>query len=268
MKQTPVILLATLAFALAGMLCGADEAPIPLPRAHAHNDYLHERPLLDALEHGFCSIEADVWLVDGQLLVAHDRDQVDPARTLQGLYLDPLLERVRRNGGRVYPGGPEVILLVDIKSEGKATYGVLRSLLAKYEEMVSTYTAQGFNERSVRVIVSGNRPRSIMQRETLHYAGYDGRLRDLDSDASAAFIPLISGAWPSTFTWNGQGPMPKDERKTLRDIVARAHAKGRKVRFWAIPDNPEFYDQLLKAGVDLINADNLPGLRDYLLRKS
>ena len=33
-----------------------------LPRAHAHNDYMHERPLYDALSHGFGSIEADVFL--------------------------------------------------------------------------------------------------------------------------------------------------------------------------------------------------------------
>ena len=40
----------------------------PLARAHAHNDYLHERPLLDALDHGFTSVEADIFLVDGKLL--------------------------------------------------------------------------------------------------------------------------------------------------------------------------------------------------------
>src|SRR5436305_12662245 len=89
----------------------------PLPHAHAHNDYEHKRPLFDALECGFCSVEADIWLVDGKLLVAHDRNQVKPERTLQALYLDPLRERARRNGGRVYPNGPEVILLVDVKSD-------------------------------------------------------------------------------------------------------------------------------------------------------
>ena len=57
------------------------EVPTPLTRAHAHNDYLHARPLLDALDHGFCSVEADIYLVDGQLLVAHDRNKVDPRRT-------------------------------------------------------------------------------------------------------------------------------------------------------------------------------------------
>lgn len=37
----------------------------PLAQAHAHNDYEHTRPLHDALDHSFTSVEADVWLVDG-----------------------------------------------------------------------------------------------------------------------------------------------------------------------------------------------------------
>src|SRR6266404_2613066 len=88
-------------------------SPAPLVRAHAHNDYEHARPLFDAIDRGFCSIEADVWLVDDQLLVAHDRKQAKLGRTLQALYLDPLRERVRRNGGRVYRHGPEIVLLID-----------------------------------------------------------------------------------------------------------------------------------------------------------
>ena len=102
---------------------------VPLTRVHAHNDYEHKRPLFDALDHGFCSVEADIYLVNGQLLVAHDRGQVKPDRTLQSLYLDPLRERVRRNGGRVYPQGPEVTLLIDLKSEWPEIYPVLRRVL-------------------------------------------------------------------------------------------------------------------------------------------
>src|SRR5262245_51794473 len=70
--------------------------------AHAHNDYEHARPLLDALEQNFDSVEADVHLVDGQLLVAHDRKDARADRTLEKLYLDPLGERVKQNGGWVY----------------------------------------------------------------------------------------------------------------------------------------------------------------------
>src|SRR5947209_11603808 len=63
--------------------------PSPQIHLHAHNDYLHERPLSDALEHGFCSVEADVHLVAGKLLVAHEIEAVKADRTLQSLYLDP-----------------------------------------------------------------------------------------------------------------------------------------------------------------------------------
>src|SRR5213596_3180460 len=87
--------------------------PIPLIHAHAHNDYEHKRPLLDALDHGFCSVEADIWLINGKLFVAHDFRDVKTNRTLESLYLEPLRERVRKNGGRIYPDGPEFTLLID-----------------------------------------------------------------------------------------------------------------------------------------------------------
>src|SRR5438046_7614806 len=52
--------------------------PMPLLDVHSHNDYSHPRPLKEALECGVCSIEADVVLVDGELLVAHKREEVTP----------------------------------------------------------------------------------------------------------------------------------------------------------------------------------------------
>src|SRR3954453_2046264 len=73
----------------------------PLERAHAHNDYEHERPLLDALDQGFTSVEADVWLVDGELYLGHDGP--DLTRTLRSSYLEPLAQRFRADGGSIYP---------------------------------------------------------------------------------------------------------------------------------------------------------------------
>src|SRR5687767_2847829 len=108
--------------------------PVPLVGAHAHNDYEHPRPLLDALDRGFCSVEADVYLIEGRLLVAHDRKDVKPERTLEKLYLEPLRERVRRNGGRVFRNGPAVMLFVDLKSEAATTYATLHGVLERYAE--------------------------------------------------------------------------------------------------------------------------------------
>lgn len=101
----------------------------PLVHTHAHNDEEHERPLLDALGSGFCSIEADVHAVGDELLVGHDAEELKPGRTLQALYLEPLRQLVKEHGDRVYPNGPTAILLIDLKSEPKSTYPVLRKFL-------------------------------------------------------------------------------------------------------------------------------------------
>ena len=52
----------------------------------------------DALDRGFSSVEADVWLVDGELRVAHDLEDTRAGVTLESLYLDPLDELVRQKG--------------------------------------------------------------------------------------------------------------------------------------------------------------------------
>src|SRR5437588_10997540 len=110
---------------------------VPLIHAHAHNDYEHTRPLFDALDRGFCSIEADVHLVNGKLLVAHDLKDAKPERTLEALYLEPLRERAKRNAGRIYPSGPTILLLVDVKSEAAPTYLVLDQILKEYADILT-----------------------------------------------------------------------------------------------------------------------------------
>lgn len=244
------------------------QADLPC-RAHAHNDYEHDRPLLDALDHGFCSVEADIHMVDGALLVAHDREDVDPERTLQGLYLDPLREQVRKNGGHVLPGGPPVILLIDIKSEAEATYQVLRQVLRQYADILTVFSQEAMDEGPVTAIISGNRPRAMMADEAIRYAAYDGRLEDLDdSGLSPAFIPLVSSNWSAIARWYGNGEFPEEARQRLRKVVAQAHEQGRLIRFWATSDNPVVWHELYEAGVDLLNADDLAGLQAFLAERA
>src|SRR5690348_17762292 len=119
------LLLGLLTVGGAAVAAQTDPAPTPLTNVHAHNDYEHAHPLFDALAHGFCSVEADIHLVDGKLLIAHDRSQVKPERTLEALYLKPLLERVKKNHGHVYLGGPEFTLLIDVKGSWQSTYPLL-----------------------------------------------------------------------------------------------------------------------------------------------
>jgi len=246
--------------------------PIPLIHAHAHNDYMHTRPLYDALKHGFTSIEADIHLVDGKLLVAHDKDKTQPDRTLQSLYLEPLKKLIRQHNGHVYPGWPQVTLLIDIKSDADSTYRVLRDVLKTYREILTVFTPEKRIDGPVMVIISGNRPIECIKHEKICYAGLDGRLSDLNSSYPVTLMPLISDKWTDNFKWTGMSAMPDSERHKLSTIVQKAHQKGQKVRFWGTPDNsaqPRYrvWETFLKAKVDLINTDDLQALEDFLLKQ-
>ncbi|MBP9003527.1 MAG: phosphatidylinositol-specific phospholipase C/glycerophosphodiester phosphodiesterase family protein [Candidatus Hydrogenedentes bacterium] len=239
---------------------------IVLPRAHSHNDYTRKRPLFDALREGFCSVEADIHLVDGVLLVAHDADQCRPENTLEAMYLNPLRERVNQNGGRVYPGyGGRFILLIDFKTGDDATMDALLNLLDRYREMLTVFTDTDTREGAVTVIISGGAPRERLFQRPERLAAIDGNPGELDTDLNAHRVPLVSAGWSSVFTWTGKGDMPENERARLRDLVHKAHERGVMIRFWGLPRPWVLWPVLREAGVDLLNADNLNALRDLLM---
>ena len=258
----PVSLSLLLPFFIAP-LCAAE--PTPLLRAHAHNDYEHARPLFEALDCGFGSIEADVHLVGGRLLVAHDLKSVKPERTLEALYLDPLRERVKQNAGRVYRGGPTITLLIDVKSEAVATYAALHAVLQNYASMLTVFRDGVATPGAITVIVSGARAPATMAAQPLRYAALDGRIEDLAGKNPPALAPLVSDDWRKVFAWRWTGPMPVEDAQKLKAFVAQAHAQGRRLRFWNTPDTPEAWRVLFDAGVDLINTDQLAGLKAFLL---
>lgn len=266
-----IVWLLCIALLQPGLVLGAESSsesessaePIPQPQAHAHNDYAHERPLLDALAHGFCSVEADVFAIDGELRVAHDRVDTRPGKTLEKLYLDPLRARVKANGGRVYREGPAFFLLIDFKSDGEPTYKLLGKVLANYRDLL---VPKNKGERAaVSVVVSGNRPFDLAKQDKQRLCGLDGRLGDLDSDRSSVLMPLISDNWRSHFKWRGEGEIPVAEKEKLTLAVKKAHDAGRRIRFWATPENENVWAELAAAGVDHINTDQLARLQKFLL---
>jgi hypothetical protein len=239
-------------------------ATAPLSNAHAHNDYLHDRPLLDALDQGFCSVEADVFLVEGELWVAHTKAELSSERTLRRLYLDPLRDRIVQNNSSVFGDGQPLTLLIDLKSDGEATYQALDKLLEEYREIL-TYSENGVEHTGpVIAIISGNRPVETVAADTTRYVGIDGRLSDLESESSVSLLPLISDNWRLHFGWQGVGEIPAAELEKLQQLVEQVHQRKRRIRFWATPDTEAAWRVLHQAGVDLINTDDLKGLSQFL----
>ena len=243
------------------------DSPVPLVQAHAHNDYEHPHPLMDALEQGFCSVEADIHLVNGKLLVAHDSAHLDPSRTLESLYLDPLRAIIKKNGGRIYPNGPECTLLIDFKTKGEPTYAVLREVLAKYRDIFTVFRNGKKETNALTAILTGDYSRDALAADGIRYAAGDGKLPDLKSNPPASLVPWISENWAPQFKWRGKGEMNETDLVKLREIVQQAHAQGRRLRFWGAPDKLEFWKMLAAEKVDLINTDDLAGFQKFANQK-
>ena len=251
----------------AALASGLAQFPVPTPlwRAHAHNDYLHPRPLADALAHGFRSVEADIWQTNGALLVAHDFRDTSPEKTLAALYLDPLRAFFRTN---VWKGGaPALTLMIDVKSDAEKTYAVLRNVLRGYADILTRFESNTIHTNAVIVIISGARAEAVLRAEPVRFAALDGREPDLEKNPPVALMPLVSDNWTKHFQWRGVGPMPGEEREKLRQLVRRAHAQGRRLRLWAAPDHEAGWKELFEAGVDLVNTDKLAELERFLLAR-
>ncbi|KRF17646.1 hypothetical protein ASG90_04575 [Nocardioides sp. Soil797] len=232
----------------------------PLRRAFAHNDYARVRPLYDALAHGFTTIEVDVFLEGGQILVGHGKRDLRPHLTLESLYLEPLAALVDARG-QIWPDQP-LTLLVDVKSEARSTYLAIHDELERHRDMLTHHRRDGVLSGPVTVVVSGHTDPVLMDSQQVRLATRDGRPGDL-IDGLTWCTSSISEKFGKLFDWKGEGTFDDGQRRGLRRLVDEIHRVGRTARFWGT--SPTMWSELADAGVDQIIADDLPALRRFLL---
>jgi hypothetical protein len=238
----------------------------PLLNGFAHNDYCHKRPLYDALDNGFTNIEADIFLKNNKLIVAHVFPYFKGKRTLETLYFKPLAERIAENNGKVYTNyNKPVILMIDIKTNAGNTYEALKPLLEKYRSILTSLEDGKITYRAVTVVLSGHKPYDAIGNEKDRLAFIDEDLRKVSRDTTMSnMFTMASCKYSRMLKWDGKGIFPVAERNKLCAFVALAHRMGEKVRLWASPEKKVVWDELLHCGVDLINTDKLVTLRKYL----
>jgi glycerophosphoryl diester phosphodiesterase len=230
-------------------------------KIHAHNDYEKPAPLFNALEHRADYIEADVWLVNGKLLVAHNRNEVNPARTLDSLYLNPIVRLFEQHKGRISPDrNYRPALVIDVKDKFDEVWPVLQALIGKN---IDTFNPLS-NPNGVQVIISGNRPKAEKMLDFPLFVQFDGRSTEIYDDETLRRIALISDSFFNYSRWNGTGDLPDADREKLKRIIRRAHDQKKMIRFWATPDAPNAWKQLRKLGVDVLNTDKVAECRQEM----
>ena len=226
------------------------------PQAHAHNDYEHARPFLDAFTNGFTSVEADVHLRQGRLLIGHESVHAG-SPDLTKLYLKPLDSLLKVHGNNFFSErGIKFCLMLDLKTDGLATLEAIKNELLKFPSLQ--------NSNEIELLVSGQVPKVEMLAGQFEGFQIDGRPEDLGKAIPASRMPRISTRFGSIARTERHGNISAESLEKISALALQVHQEGKSLRLWAIPDNPEAWEQLLNAGVDVLNTDKLQALNHFL----
>ncbi|KAF2685300.1 hypothetical protein K458DRAFT_301055 [Lentithecium fluviatile CBS 122367] len=253
---------------------------------HSHNDYWRDVPFYSGLSYGAVSTEADVWLINGTLYVGHERSALTAERTLESLYINPILDTLHRqnpttdfapsstlNGVFDTASTQTLYLFIDLKTDGPTTWPAVLSALEplRKEGYLSSYDGTAFTSRPVTVIGTGNTPLWLVQAAVPRDAFYDAPLALLNStytNVTANDAPIASTDFAASLGEVRKPELNETQLATLRAQIKTASDKGIKARYWNQPQFPigvrnAVWRGLWEEGVGLLNVDDLEGAAGF-----
>jgi alkaline phosphatase len=257
-KMKSSIRLTSLIFCVCACVVGTGQVKkYTTANAHAHNDYEHPIPFYTAFQAGFGSIEADVFPLNGVLVVAHSKSDIKPQRTLKALYLDPLLKELSTDKSQ------RVALLIDIKEDYKASL----SLLVQELETLRQYLSTPEKSNALTIRISGTRPPAGEYINYPSFIFFDDDLKLKHSTEQWRRVDLVSLPFYKITTWKGEDDISRKDRKAIRHIIDSVHSAGKPIRFWAAPDTEASWKLQMKLHADLIGTDKIDELARYLQKQ-
>ncbi|HEX7868714.1 MAG TPA: alkaline phosphatase [Chryseobacterium sp.] len=221
-------------------------------KIHSHNDYEQKVPFWYALGSGANSIEADVFLENKKLFVAHNQKDIIKERTFESLYLNPIDKALEMN----MINQESLQILIDIKTDAKTTLNQIVKSIQKYPKI----TAQ----KKISFVVSGNQPAPEEYNSYPKFILFDyQKLDDLTTDQWKK-VALLSLSFPQYSKWNGKGGLTEKDLPKVTEVIKKAKSFGKPFRFWAIPDGKTSWEFFAHNGVDFINTDHPKECVEYV----
>ncbi len=237
MKTRFQLLLAALLLSTGGSVCAQAKY------MHSHNDYANNTPFYKAFYNGFNSIEADIFLVNGTLLVSHSDKYLEPERTLKGMYLDPILYALRRDTTR------RLCLLIDVKDDHVKT---LPALIKALDPLKPLLLSKDNPQGRLKILISGNRPVPANYKNYPSILWFDDDLIYPHTQAEWDRVGQVSLDFEKWSKWKGTGTIPDADKQRLQKTV----------------DNMESWNTQIDFGADIIGTDRIEQLAGYLTKKA
>jgi alkaline phosphatase len=223
----------------------------------AHNDYVHAAPFYNSYNQEVGFIEADIFLYNNELVVAHTAQEIDPQKTLEILYLKPLSGKVSHHVGYVYSDHQKhLTLMIDLKTEGDPALKLLVQKIKQYPALISSPT--------LRIAISGNVPDTALWKNYPPYIWFDGRPGIQYSAEHLQRVAFISTDFKRYSAWNGKESLTEDDVNKIIFLRDAVHAQGKKLRFWGAPDSKNAWLTMMKLEIDIIGTDHVNELIDFI----
>ena len=218
-----------------------------LANVHSHNDYEQKIPFELAYTNQLGSIEADIHLVNGKILVGHDVKDLLPSRNLENMYLAPLLATNTTNR--------KLQLLIDVKTEAISTLDSLIVLLKKYPTLI--------HNKNITITISGNTPPDSLFIQYPEFIHFDGRIFKNYTPEQLSKISLISEDYGKFTIWKKTWPMQLAEEEKIKIAIEKIHALNKPIRLWGTPDYPLAWEKFIAMKIDFINTDKIEEITQF-----
>ncbi|KAF7882315.1 uncharacterized protein EAF01_011767 [Botrytis porri] len=266
----------------------------------SHNDEHQKIPLYTALAAGCIAIEADCFIPsyyrsfsflgslfsyfisspkikvpENDLLVGHVTSELNPARTLSSLYLDPLLEILIQQNKAA--GNPEkkvgvwnenpylsLHLTIDYKSisSGYDGISILYALLEPLRTAGFLTCYNSITEKlipgPITIVGTGDADFELICDYESIFIFKDARFFNFMSSQNPCNSLYVSGNISNSIGRFSKSKGPsKEQVKIIRNECREVKERGLIPRYWGTPDNEEWWRILVESGVEVLNCDDL-----------
>jgi hypothetical protein len=242
---------AALLIALVNGACAQNKYTVA--NIHSHNDYSRPEAFYHAFNAGVGAIEADIYLHNGKLMVAHDTAKAGQYPSLQKMYLQPILKTLQTK--------PRALnLVIDLKG---AHAPILTELIQELKPLQSL-VKNGKNNKPLSIIITGNRPPPAEYNNYPAYITFDDDLQLPHTTEQWKRVAQVSLNFENYSKWRGEGILPAVDERVLRSVINAVHASGKRIRFWAAPDNQAGWKKLMELNADILSTDKIDELAAML----
>lgn len=221
---------------------------------HSQNDYNQSAPFYKAWSQKANSLDVNVFLHKGKLIVGNDCSKLDENETFEQFYLIPIQQMFKINNGRLWKDSENSMqIFVKFQSDPEASICVLDSLINIYRNCFDSR----INKFAAEIVITGNKPDKESFCNINDIFSFDGDIDILYDNNQLERIALFSDDFKKYSYWNGKGSLISADLEKINSTILKAHKSGKPIRFWNAPEGITAYYTFYNLGVDYFSTEHI-----------